>query len=343
VFSRRPPWAWLAGIVVTVALLIWVLHDVDWAAAAGHVRRANLPLLAATIAVATSTFLIRALRWRLMLRDGEGAPLPLVPLWRAVAIGFMANNLLPARAGEFARAWVAGREAPIRVSTALASIAVERMLDGLAILALLAVALVAPSLPADARVAGVGLHRVAATLAAVLAGALLVSVLVVLRPEPWLALVRRIGGAVLPPRFAEKLVGIAVGLVAGLAVLRTRGRLFGVVGWSFVLWLVNAASLWLCFGALHLDVPTEAALLLQGLIAIGVAVPAAPGFFGVFEVIAVVALGFYGVDKDHAVSYAVVYHITTFVPITLLGLHALSRLGMRFGDLGAARTAAPSP
>ena len=79
-FSRRPPWAWLAGIVVTVALLIWVLHDVDWAAAAGHVRRANLPLLAATIAVATSTFLIRALRWRLMLRDGEGAPLPLVDL-----------------------------------------------------------------------------------------------------------------------------------------------------------------------------------------------------------------------------------------------------------------------
>jgi hypothetical protein len=341
--SRRPPWAWLAGIVVTVALLWWVLHDVDWAAAAGHVRRANLPLLVATVAVATSTFVLRAVRWRLMLRDGNGAHLAFLPLWRAVAVGFMANNLLPARAGEFARAWVVGRAAPVRVSTALASIAVERMLDGLTILALLAVALVAPSLPDDARVGGVGLHRIAATLAAVFGGALLLSVLVVVRPEPWLAAVRRLGGAVLPTRFAETLAGIATGLVAGLAILRSPGRLFAVVAWSAALWLVNAASLWLCFGALHMDVPPESALLLQGLIAIGVAIPAAPGFFGVFEAIAVVALGFYGVDKDHAVSYAVVYHITTFIPITLLGLHALAQLRVRLGDLRTGGALPPTP
>ena len=62
---------------------------------------------------------------------------------------------------------------------------------------------------------------------------------------------------------------------------------------------------------------------------------------GTAEAIAVVALGFYGVGKDDAVSYAIVYHITTFVPITLLGLHALSQLRIRFGDLRAARTAPP--
>lgn len=339
--SRRPPWGLLAGIVVTVALLVWVLHDVDWAAVAGNVRRANLPLLAATVIVATATFFLRTLRWRLMLRAADGSPLPMLPLWRAVAVGFMANNVLPARAGEFARAWVAGREAPVRMSTALASIVVERILDGLTILALLAVALVAPSLPADAQVGGVPLHRITATLGAVFGGALLVSILVVLRPDPWVAALRRIANAILPARFATGVVNIATGMVAGLAVLRAPGRLVAVLGWSLAVWLVNAVALWLCFGALHLDVPPEASLLLLGLIAIGVAIPAAPGFFGVFEAIAVVALGFYGVGKDDAVSYAIVYHITTFVPITLLGLHALSQLRIRFGDLRAARTAPP--
>jgi len=102
---------------------------------------------------------------------------------------------------------------------------------------------------------------------------------------------------------------------------------------SFFLWSVNAASLWLGLRALHIDVPPEAVLLLQGLLAIGVAIPAAPGFFGVFEAVTIVALGFYGVPKDHAISYAITYHITTFIPITLLGLQALARLGVRFRDL----------
>jgi uncharacterized protein (TIRG00374 family) len=121
--------------------------------------------------------------------------------------------------------------------------------------------------------------------------------------------------------------------VAGLSVLRAPGRLPGVIAWSFGLWLVNAASFWIGFRALRLDLPLEAALLFQGLIAFGVAIPSAPGFFGVFEAVAIVALAFYGVEKDHAVSYAIVYHITTFVPITLLGLHALTRMRVRLRDL----------
>lgn len=331
--SRRPPWAWLAGIVVTVGLLWWVLHDVEWAVAIDHVRRADILLLTATVIVATSTFLLRAFRWRVMLRDQAGARLPLRPLWHAVAIGFMANNLLPARAGEFARAWVLGREAPVRVSTALASIVVERMFDAVAILGLMTLALLAPSFPTGAQIGGVGVHRVAFTVGAIFGGALLLSVVVVLRPEPWIALVRAASGRLLPARFAEKLVSVAQGLVDGLAVLRTPARVAGVLAWSFFLWSVNAAALWLAVRAFHIDVPPEAILLFQGLLAIGVAIPAAPGFFGVFEAVTIVALGFYGVPKDHAVSYAVAYHITTFIPITVLGLQALARLGVRFRDL----------
>src|SRR5204862_522728 len=79
-----------------------------------------------------------------------GRPLPLAAVWDAVAIGFMANNLLPARAGEFARAWVASRNTPVRFTTALGSIGVERVFDGLTMLGLMAVAIAAPSFPRDA-------------------------------------------------------------------------------------------------------------------------------------------------------------------------------------------------
>jgi uncharacterized membrane protein YbhN (UPF0104 family) len=325
--------------VVTVGLLWWALHDVDWVAALGHIRRANVLLLLLTIIVATTTFLLRAFRWRLMVRDTAGAPLPLLPLWRAVAVGFMANNLLPARAGEVARAWILGRAAPVRVSTALASIVVERVFDALVITGLMAIALVSPTLPAGAQIGGVGIHRIAVTVGAGFAAVMLVCVLVVLRPEPWLAALQWTGDRVLPGRLAVKLMDVGHGLVAGLAVLRAPGRLPGVVAWSLGLWLVNAASFWLGFRALNLDLPFETALLLQGLIAFGVAIPSSPGFFGVFEAVAIVALGFYGVDKDHAVSYAVVYHITTFLPITVLGLHALAQLRVRLGDLRQAPAA----
>jgi glycosyltransferase 2 family protein len=334
--NRRPPWAFLAGIVVTVGLLWWVLHDIDWAAALSHVRQANFPLLIAMIVVATAPFPLRLPRWRLMLRGADGKPLPLLPLWQAIAVGFMANNLLLARAGEVARAWVAGRTANVRVSTALASIVLERVFDAFAILGLMTVALVSPSFPRDAQMLGVDVQRLAFTVGAGFAVFLLLCVIVVLRPEPWLKFLRAIASRILPARFGDKVIGVARGLVEGLGVLRTPGRVAGVAFWSIVIWVVYATSFWLGFRALNLDLPFEAAFLLVGLIAIGVAIPAAPGFFGVFEAVAVVALGFYGVPKEHAVSFAIVYHLTTFVPITLLGLHALAQLGVRLRDLRAA-------
>jgi uncharacterized protein (TIRG00374 family) len=325
------------GLAVTAALLVWVLHDVHWNEVAAHLGRANIPLLFAAAVVATLTFPIRTARWRLMLRDAGGGPLPWAPLWHGVAVGFMANNLLPARAGEFARAYVAGRQLPVRYTTAFASIAVERVLDGLTLLALLAVPMLAPSFPREASVQGMAVSRIATGLGIMFGAALVVAVLVVVHPAPWLTLLRRVSHALLPARFADRVTQVAEGLIAGLAVLKTPGRLPGVVAWSLALWLVNAASFWVGFRALGVAAPVEAALMLQGLIAFGVAIPAGPGFFGVFEALAIVALGFYGVPKDHAVTYAVAYHLSSFIPITLLGLYSLSRVHVGLGELRAAR------
>src|SRR5439155_1559043 len=93
--SRASRWAWLVGLAVTLALLAWALHDIDPHELGGHLRRADPLLLLAAVALATLTFPLRTLRWQLILRDAGGKRFPLLPLWHATAIGFMANNLLP--------------------------------------------------------------------------------------------------------------------------------------------------------------------------------------------------------------------------------------------------------
>src|SRR5207247_587708 len=101
------------------------------------------------------------IRWRVILRDERERPLPWLPLWHAVAIGFMANNLLPARAGEFARAYVASRQLPVRFTTALGSIGVERVFDALVMLGLMALAIASPTFPAHSTLLDTPLSRLA--------------------------------------------------------------------------------------------------------------------------------------------------------------------------------------
>jgi hypothetical protein len=323
----------LLGLTVSVALLAWVLYRIDLREVWEYARHANSWLLLATVLVATITFPVRAIRWRIILRDVDGYRFPLLPLWHATAIGFMANNLLPARAGEVARAYVATRQLPVRFTTALASIGVERVFDGLVMLGLMAVAIAAPSFPAQALVGGRSLTAVAATGALVFGAMLIVALLVVHRPAPWLTFFGRVAHRLLPTSAAERVMHAAEGLVAGLTVLKSPTRFAGVVGWSLVLWIKNAAAFAICFRAFGLDVPLEAALLLQGIIGFGVAVPSTPGFVGIFEAATLLTLRLYGVDSSLAVSYALTYHVTTFIPITLLGLWSLSRLHLRLGEL----------
>lgn len=336
--SKKSRWrgAWLIGLVISVALLAWVLSkshpDKVWE----YAKHANGWLLLLTIVFATVTFPVRSIRWRLILRDADGRPFPWIPLWHATAIGFMANNLLPARAGEVARAYVASRQLPVRFTTALGSIAVERVFDALVMLGLMAVAIAAPSFPTNALVGGRSVSAIAASTAVLFGVVLVLALAIANRPGPWLVLVEHISRRLLPVRAADRVVRASDGIVEGLAVLKSPARFAGVVLWSLVLWIKNAAAFAICFRAFGLDVPLEAALLLQGIIGFGVAIPSTPGYGGVFEAATLVTLRLYGVDSSLALAYALTYHLTTFVPITLLGLWSLSRLHLRLRELSTA-------
>jgi uncharacterized protein (TIRG00374 family) len=326
----------LLGVAISAGLLALILRQVDLADVRRHLAAARLLPLLITVVLATLTFPIRAVRWRYLLRRPDGAPMRFSPLWHATAMGFMANNVLPLRAGEIVRPLAVARIADVRFTSALASIAVERIFDALTIVLLLTIALASPGLGAGVAVGGIPVSRLAATAAALSAAGLVAGSLMVARPLAAERLVRRV---VRSERLAYRLVGLLEGVRQGLRALDSPRRVVPVVAWSLVLWLVNAASFWVCFAAFDIQVGFAGALLVQGLLVFGVSVPSTPGYVGPFEAAIVAGLALYGVPEDRSFSYALAYHVTTFLPIVLLGLWSTVRTGVGVGGLRRAPAA----
>jgi len=338
----RGSWRGALGFVLSAGLLYWALHDISFGDVMRELRGSNVLLWAVAITCSQLTFPLRALRWRTIL-DPVAHRVPFGPLWRAVAIGMMANNVLPLRAGEVARALVLSREEPrVRFTQSMASLVVDRAFDATVILAMLALAMLDPRFSSLTVVGDRTLGAIVIGLAlAVLAGisALYAIVFAPQKAESFAAgLTLRIA-----PRRAESVRYAVHGLHTGLAVLRDRRRFVAVLLWTVAHWLMNAAAIWLSFKALAIDVPISAALLVQGVIAFGVALPSAPGFFGLFEAAGRSALALYAIDAAAATTWALGYHVLSFIPITAIGAWYVGRTGLSFGELRVPSATADQP
>lgn len=326
-------WQTALGLGVSAVFLYLALRGVSLTAIGREIAGARYGWFLASIVLATLTFPARAARWRIILAQSAGSA-GYSAAWRATAIGFMANNILPARAGEVVRAYAASRLVPLPLSTAIGSIAVERIFDGLIVVLLLAIAIAAPAFPADASVGGTSLSSVATWTGALFVAILAALFAVVHAPAGALAVAGDVVRKLLPPRAAGFTVGLARNFIEGLSILRAPRDFARVVLWSFAVWLINAAAFYAGFVAFRLEgLPFTSALLLQGITAIGVAIPSSPGFFGLFEYASRAGLGLYGVPAASSVSFAVGIHLGWFVPITVIGLWTLARANLSLADL----------
>lgn len=328
--GRRRILAGIVGVALAVGLLLWALRGVPLDEVLHQIRNADPWPIALGVFLATLTFVVRLVRWRLLLRDESGRALDPWPLWHATAIGFMANNILPFRAGELVRVFAATKLTGARFTAAISSVAVERIFDGLTLIGLLAAGLLSSDLPDGVVVGGVSLAHAAQVGGLLSLGALLAAGGIVAFPLTAERMVRRVlaGG-----RLADRLVHMIEGIRHGLGSLRSPALLGGVVAWSAVLWLMNGAALWVTFAAFDIPVGFAGALVLQGILAIGVSVQLTPGFVGQFEAAVVAGLTLYGIGNEVASSYALAYHGATFVPITLAGAWSLARTPVALSDL----------
>ncbi len=326
-------WRGALGLVLSAALLVWTMREVSFAQVWEVLRRSSLPMFLLSTAVATIIFPLRALRWRVIL-EPLAHDLSLGALWRSTAIGMMVNNVVPARAGELARAYALTREDQrVILAAAFASLAVAGIIAAVTVVVLLVAAMFLSAFPEGTTISGQPVGHVAIVAAVIAVGALAALVAMALYPT----LVVRIWDGVigrLAPRYVERGRRLLESFISGLGALRSPSRFARVFGWALAMWLCNGLAFYLGFLAVGIDAPFPAALFLMGVIAIGVALPSSPGFFGVFEAAALAGLTLYQVPSELAVSWALGFHLLSFLPITLIGLYYFGRLGLKFRELG---------
>ena len=325
----------LFGLVVTVVLLWWALRGVSFGAVWAQIRQGDPLLLVAAVAVATFGFVIRALRWKVLLASVRPGT-RLGSRFAAVSIGFMANNVLPARVGEFARAYALSRLEPISASAAFGSLVVERFLDGVVLLLLLVLPTLSAGFPASGALSqGPGaliLRGGIIAVTVVMVGLALLAIW----PRPFIRAAERLGSR-LPASVSRPVLDALEALLDAIAVLRSPGLLALGFLWTAGFWLFHGLSFWLGMLAFGIHTGLVSAWFTEAVVGFGVAIPSAPGFIGTFHASANFALSdVYGVEEVRSLAFAFGYHFGGWIPITVIGLVYAWRLGLSLGDVGAA-------
>jgi uncharacterized protein (TIRG00374 family) len=249
----------------------------------------------------------------------------------------MANNILPARAGEFVRAFVGARMERIPFSTSFATVVIDRVLDGLTVSAIFALAVVIQPLPDEIKGAGY-------LAAAVYAVALATLLLLILNEQLAIRVIAKVLSP-LPDRFGAYVVDLARTFAGGLSALRTPRLLFSATGISVLIWLGYALSVYFMAWAFNIELTMMQSLVVLLIVTIALTLPSTPGFVGTMELALKWGLVLFGIDESRAFAFALVYHVTQYVPITVAGLIALwiERFSMRDIAHVPAPDAAASP
>lgn len=321
------------GAAITLLLLWWVLRDVSPASVWAELRDANPWWLLAAVVLATFSFVLRALRWRVLLEPGhEGSSFD--ARFGATCAGFAANNIFPARLGEIVRAYVLARVADLPFGASVGSLVVERVLDGLVLACFLVGAILSPAFPLGDTEAAAWVHRTAMVGSVVFAFGFFVLWLVARRPAGALRLWEVTGGRLVPDSLSDRATGLVATLVHGLGSLARFNVLVRAIAWSLAVWVCLGVSIWVGLLAFGITAPGFiGSMFLQAVIGFSVALPSTPGFFGVFEAGARIGLQPWGIDDAAIVSFATSYHILTFIPVTVLGLLYVRRIGLRWSEV----------
>lgn len=327
---------WL-GLLVSAAFLVVAFRGQDLGRIRHALAQVNYWYLLPALACYFTGVAIRAVRWSILLRPV--ARLRGRQVFPVVVVGYMANNVLPLRSGELIRSYALGRRFGVPKTAALATIAVERLFDGLTMLGFMLVAATVVSVTRELR------HL--AIIAFALFAVLLIGLAVFTLGGTLRDRLLQLALGPLPAPLADRVERVAESFLSGLGVLRRRGDLALVAATSVLAWLCEAAMYWTVargFGhELTSAMGIGAVLLTTGVANLATLIPSSPGYVGPFEAgIGLVVNGALGVAKPLALSYAIVLHAALYFPITVWGLIEWGRQHLSLRQARAAETAPAS-
>lgn len=337
-FYRRQWFQLGVGLAVTALCLGWAFFSMTRQEDPREVLRqigrafrdADYRTLPVMLLLLLTFYLLKAWRWSLLLR-----PLGNFPLRQSfppVMVGFAFNNLLPAHLGEFVRVFVFSRRHRVTNTAVLSTVVLERIFDILAILAFFFAGLAfTPGLPED-------VQRVAWGFAVFVAVALCGAGLYLVWTQPFVTLVEALLARVplLPAGLRNKVCRLMEEGAVGLAALRS-GVLVLHIGWSSVAqWALNGLMMHVALWSFGIEVSPLVSCLLLGVVAIGVTIPASPGYFGVVQAAFVLVLNprtIPGIDQPAVFAASIYFHMCQYIPVTLLGLYYFNRTGLSVAEV----------
>ena len=309
----RDPRVWL-GLAVTAFSLWFAFRGVSWGALGRDLSRTNWwLLLGASLPAYVAALWLRAERWRVLARGV--ADVSAGPAFRATAIGYLVNNILPLRVGELVRVWWLARETRASAPALLGTVLLERVIDMVFLLGMASLV--------------IGNEVGRGVLLAAALGPLVVTLALRRWPAPALRAVRRVAGLVLSAQRTDKITGIAGAVAQGVAALRGGADLLRVGFLTALVWgVASVIPFWAALAALGIDLGGPLASFRAGAlvlvwVAAAVALPAAPGFFGPYHAACRYALAPLGVSKELALALGTLAHGIFWIGTNLIGLAAL--------------------
>jgi len=310
--------SFLLGLIISVIFSILLFYKINLATFLNVFKSANYFYVIPIIMTILLGCYLRAVRWYWILQPLK--PISISSLFSAVVIGYMGNNLLPARMGELLRAHVIGRREGISRASSFATIIVERLFDGLSILVILVPVLL---------MLKIKMHQtlVAASLLVLL---LYLGVIVLI----WLfnykkELVLRIFGLLLPKFVRQKVLDILELLAQGFKIIEKGHHLLIISFYSLLIWLVTAFSIYLTVYSFGCQISFAASLFVLFVLTFAVMIPSSPGFVGTFDAGMAYALILFAVSRETAIGVAVLYHGLNFLPIVGLGFYYMWKYNLK--------------
>lgn len=325
-------WRFWLGVVVSAVFLYFSLRGLEldefWRAR----QSANYWWLIPGVLVYFVGVWVRAWRWHYMLR-----PLKKIStntMFPIVTIGYMGNNIFPARAGEVLRAAVLKQREGVPISASLATVIVERIFDGVVMLAFVFL-----NLPELARltqdqnaVQGVDIPRLAIIGTLIFVGALVMFIAAAMFPRQTEKLVDFVLARFVPARLREKTRDLAIRFLSGLESLRSPFDSLMIFFTTVVIWLLETAKYYFVMHAFPFEVSFFALMLMNGIVNLATTLPSAPGYVGTFDLFGIAVLMAYGVEQGIATSYTLVLHVALWFPVTILGALYYLRQPLRWGS-----------
>ena len=323
-------WKFWIGILISIIFIWLALRGLELEEVWHTFQTANYWWLIPGIVVYFIGVWVRAWRWHYLLRPIKN--IPTRTMFPIVTIGYMGNNIYPARAGEVLRAFVLRRDEGVPISASLATIIVERIFDGVVMLAFVFVSL--PRLVQLNTTSGfVGnIRDVAIWGTVIFSAALLAFLLSAMFPSTSMRLGTWAINTFIPDRFRKKLLNIMGKFMDGLASLRSPWTAIMIFFTSVLIWLLETGKYWFVMHAFTFEVDWFILMLMNGIVNLATTIPSAPGYIGTFDLPGIEVLSAAGVSRAVATGYTGLLHVALWLPITLLGAYYMIRAGVKWGE-----------